>query len=855
MTTVWLLLRADLRHRWRALLGLALILGLAGGVVITAAAGARRTATAYPRLLAWADATQVTVIVTNSESVLKSPPGQPAGQYFTAGGRAAEAVRRQYFAALGRLPGVASVSLATEYNMALPAAGGAGPDTGVQVFASRDGSLGVSGDRVKITAGRMFGSAAAGAAVIDQALASRLGLRPGGTLRLLGIRKDSSGTANLKLAVPLAFRVTGIGLFDDQVVPATATTAQPRVLLSAPFAATDLAVAMTNLPEAAVRLRTGASVTAFLHAVDVLRARYGIDSGDFATVTTDDETAATERAIRPQALALAVFAALAGLIGLVVTCQLLARQLALDAGDFPALRAIGATRGRLTVGALGRLLAMTVPGAAVAVVIAVVASPLMPIGPARLAEPAPGIAVDFPVLGAGFAAVALLPVAALAPSAWRAVRRTARASGTGTGAVAGRAASVAGLFGHAGWVTTSTGMRMAFEPGRGRTAVPVRTALAGTAIAVGALAAALVFVASLLGLVATPARYGQNWDAKVDAGYADIPASYGARLLAGVPGIAGYAMGNNGELMVDGTSVPAIGVDRMRGDGPAGGYLTLLSGRPPSGAGQIALGTRTLRALGKHVGQTVRVQVTWRGGVAGPPAIRTMRITGTAVFPAFGLPSLASTDLGSGAVVATSLLSGITANTGCTGRQTCYNFLLLRLRPGTSASGTGATLLARAAQADCPPGQCTVMTDQRPGDIRDYAGIRDTPLALGAVLALLAVGTLAHVLLTGVRRRRRDLAVLKTLGLTRRQVQAVVAWNATALAVAALLIGVPLGIVAGRWAWALFADAAGVAASATIDVPLVLLVIPATVVLANVIAAWPGWAAARLRPAVVLRTE
>jgi ABC-type antimicrobial peptide transport system permease subunit len=858
MATVWLLLRADLRHRWRALLGLALILGLVGGVVITAAAGARRTETAYPRLLAWAGATRVTVIVTNSESVLKPPPGQPADQYFTAGGKAAEAVRRQYFAALGRLPGVASVTLATEYNMALPAADGAGPDTGVQVFASRDGSLGVSGDRVKITAGRMFDPSAAGAAVIDQALASRLGLRPGGTLRLLGIRKDSSGTADLKLAVPLAFRVTGIGQFDDQVVPATATTAQPRVLLSAPFAATDLAVAMTNLPEAAVRLRPGASVTAFLRAADVLRARYGIDGGHYATVTRDDENAATERAIRPQALALAVFAALAGLIGLAVTGQLLARQLALDAGDFPALRAIGATRGRLTAEALGRLLAVTVPGGAVAVVIAVAASPLMPIGPARLAEPAPGVAVDLPVLAAGFAAVALLPVAALAPSAWRAVRRTTEAGGLtgGRGAAApARASRLAGLFGHAGWVTSATGMRMAFEPGRGRTAVPVRTALAGTAVAVGAVTAALVFAASLFGLVATPARYGQNWDAKVDAGYADIPASYGARLLAGVPGIAGYAAGNNGELTVDGMSVPAIGVDRMRDDGPAAGYLTLLSGRPPSGTGQIALGTRTLRALGKHVGQTVRVQVTWRGGDAGPPAIRTMRITGTAVFPAFGLPPFASTDLGSGAVVATSLLSGTTPDTGCTGGQTCYNFLLLRLRPGTSASGTAATLLARAAQAHCPPGQCTVTTDQRPGDIKDYAGIRDTPLVLGAVLVLLAVGTLAHVLLTGVRRRRRDLAVLRALGLTRRQVQAVVAWNATALAAAALLIGVPLGIVAGRWAWAVFADAAGVAAAATVDVPLVLLVIPATVVLANVIAAWPGRAAARLRPAVVLHTE
>lgn len=49
-------LRADLRTRWRALLGLALLLGLIGGVALTAAAGARRTDTAYSRLLSWANA-------------------------------------------------------------------------------------------------------------------------------------------------------------------------------------------------------------------------------------------------------------------------------------------------------------------------------------------------------------------------------------------------------------------------------------------------------------------------------------------------------------------------------------------------------------------------------------------------------------------------------------------------------------------------------------------------------------------------------------------------------------------------------------------------------------------------------
>jgi hypothetical protein len=62
MEMAWLALRADLRQRWRALLSLAVLLGLIGGVVLTAAAGARRTDTAYPRLLTWANATQVELI-------------------------------------------------------------------------------------------------------------------------------------------------------------------------------------------------------------------------------------------------------------------------------------------------------------------------------------------------------------------------------------------------------------------------------------------------------------------------------------------------------------------------------------------------------------------------------------------------------------------------------------------------------------------------------------------------------------------------------------------------------------------------------------------------------------------------
>ena len=53
----------------------------------------------------------------------------------------------------------------------------------------------------------------------------------------------------------------------------------------------------------------------------------------------------------------------------------------------------------------------------------------------------------------------------------------------------------------------------------------------------------------------------------------------------------------------------------------------------------------------------------------------------------------------------------------------------------------------------------------------------------------------------------------------------------------------------------MFASAAGVSTAATVPLAMVLLAVPATLLLANLIAAFPGRAAARLRPALVLRTE
>ncbi|MDP9073819.1 MAG: FtsX-like permease family protein, partial [Actinomycetota bacterium] len=129
------------------------------------------------------------------------------------------------------------------------------------------------------------------------------------------------------------------------------------------------------------------------------------------------------------------------------------------------------------------------------------------------------------------------------------------------------------------------------------------------------------------------------------------------------------------------------------------------------------------------------------------------------------------------------------------------------------------------------------------------------PEVLAALLIVLGVGALALTLLTSVRRHRQDLAVLKTIGFVRWQVSATIAWQATTLAVGALVIGVPSGISAGRWTWRVVAGGLGSVSPPIVPAMAVLLVVPITVLVANLLAGAPGWSAGRVRPALAFRTE
>jgi hypothetical protein len=176
-----------------------------------------------------------------------------------------------------------------------------------------------------------------------------------------------------------------------------------------------------------------------------------------------------------------------------------------------------------------------------------------------------------------------------------------------------------------------------------------------------------------------------------------------------------------------------------------------------------------------------------------------------------------------------------------------FHVYALRFRQGVDRDATFARL------DDVAHG--TLETSVPVEDQQNLRGVRKVPLALGAFLALLAVAAVGHALASAVRRRRRDMAVLRVLGLTRRQARASVAWQATTLALVGAVAGIPLGIAVGRVVWRRVADATPVLYVSPLAALAVVLAAPAAVVLANALAAWPGRIVARTRPAEVLRVE
>jgi ABC-type antimicrobial peptide transport system permease subunit len=809
-------LRVELRTRWRAWVAVVFLVGVAGGVVLTTAAGARRTGSAYARFLRASRATDMLVSPDNT--------GFP-GYY----GTLERATGAQVTPVIGF--GAASVQQ---------------PTLGLLVAASPDARWATAVERPKITAGRVFDPADGTEVVADLTAARMLHLHAGSRVRL-AIATREEELPNLTRDAKITVTVVGIGVTRDSVVTVNALASAPTLYagpaFTRKFGENDYA-----FDGAYVGLRPGQSKSAFTTTAQGLARRFPQTGGSVLVADETEQAAKVEHAIRPQAVALALFAALTALTALFAIGQLLARQVSLASTDNHVLRALGMSRRQLFTVALVEVGLAAIAGALIAMMVAVVASPLMPIGPARLAEPQPGIAADWLVLGAGFVLIVALFVASATWPAWRAAQAaTTRDRNVASARRPSRLTRWATTAGAP--PATAIGVGYAVDPGRGRTAVPVRSAIAVTALAVTALAGALTFGANLSRLVHTPKLYGQSWDVTADAQFGSLPSARVVSLLRKEPGVTAWTFGVHDDVTIAGQEVPTIGLTRAEGSLLA---PTVLSGRVADSSHDIVLGTKTLEHAHRRVGQVVTVdfQVSCcdPGAKAPPPA--NLRIVGRGVFPFFGEGSFTPTGLGIGAQV-----SGPTGIGSSASRPA--NFVLVDVAPGPDhdAEVTRLTRDLGRSPLCTADNQCTVSTTNRPTDVLNYSRVQSTPLALAAVLALLAIGVVANLLVSSIRRRRRDFAILKTLGFRRRQLSATVAWQATTLVGVALVIGLPIGTALGRWVWSTFARDLGVPADAHTPTAALLLAIPAALVIGNLIAAVPGALARRSPPAKALRTE
>ena len=587
-----------------------------------------------------------------------------------------------------------------------------------------------------------------------------------------------------------------------------------------------------------MRLRPGTSAVQFGQQAETLAKRYPATGGDVFVANLGDQAAQIERAIRPEAIALGLFALVVALTGLVIVAQAVLRQLRASRTDLATFRALGLTHRQLWTINLMQVAVVAVVGASIAVVFSVLASPIMPLGAARVAEPSPGVDVDAAVLGLGFVAMVVLLMAVVAWPSWRLSQDTRSTSASR--AAPSRTGRLAWLSGSAMPVTASLGIRETLAPSGARNAVPVRSALVGIILAITMVVGTLTFGANLVRLVTTPQLYGQTWQAAIDTQFQTIPTSFIRASVDHRAGVVGWSSGDIGTVDVMDSHIPAIGLSR--GGGPLVGPA-LVTGRLPTAPDEIALGASVLRTSNRQVGQVLTVRVN---GVR-----RKMHIVGQAVFPAFDQGSFTATDLGLGAVVtAADLLQPGTSISDSS------VFFLVRFAPGPDQARQ-VSRFGRATAHYCSGAQQTTcfVTQQTPFDVGDYARIEDVPEVLALVLAVLGVAVLAQLMVVWVQRRRRDIAILKTMGFVRRQVLALVAWQSGTFAALSLLIGIPLGILVGRGAWALFAGKLGIGSSSVVPGIRIVLCVPAVLLVALMVAVGPAWFASRLQPAKVLQSE
>jgi hypothetical protein len=796
-------LRLDLRRRWRSLAVLALLVAVASGTVLTAVAGARRGDTVLERLTA-----------NNLPATAVVLPNQPGFDW--------DQVRT--------MPEVEALSTFM-LGLDFPVVGIPRSDHAVG-FPWGDDEIMRTIERPALVAGRLPDPTRADEAVVTPAFVRHYHLGVGDTVTALLFTPQQVQAAAPTLTwdpgTPrgprLRIRIVGVGRIPwYQDTPGGGLMPSPGLALHYRANLYDDRHSYTN---ALVRLRGGgAALPAFQEHLAALTGRADIDVWDRPAQLRQQQ-----RSFSFQARCLLAFGGAALIAALVLVGQAVARYTTASVADLQVLRALGLTPRQAVWAAAGGPTVAAAAGITAGVAAAGFASRWFPIGSAWLAEPRPGFQLDWTVLGIGWAAVPLMVLAGSVAAGWIAL-------GSQRSSAADRRSAVATAAARAGLpVPVVVGARFALEAGRGRTAVPVRPALFGAIAGVFGVLGTLTFSSGVADAAANPVRFGQTWQLSAFLGYNGQDFVPGGKLLAAVARDRDVTGVNDTRLAVAhaGDADTAVTLFTYQPVGAPVGTV-LLSGRLPAADSEVLLAPGSAAATDAEPGGHVTF--------TSPTGTHPMTVVGIGF-----VPSSPHNDYNTGGWVSPAGYDRLFDN------RTKFHFGLIALRPGTDPSAVKARLEKLAGTV---PGAGGAEFDvaEIPTVVAELREVRGLPMALGVFLLLLAVASVGHALATAVRRRRVDVAVLRALGMTRRQSRAVVVTQASVLAVIGLAVGIPLGVALGRVVWRMVADYTPLQYVPPVAFWALLLVGPLALLVANALAAWPGHQAARLRISQVLRAE
>ncbi|SER75399.1 putative ABC transport system permease protein [Streptomyces sp. yr375] len=262
----------------------------------------------------------------------------------------------------------------------------------------------------------------------------------------------------------------------------------------------------------------------------------------------------------------------------------------------------------------------------------------------------------------------------------------------------------------------------------------------------------------------------------------------------------------------------------------------LAEGRAPSGAGEVVIDSKTAERAGYEVGDTVRISVD------GP--VLTPRIT--------GIFTTADGNVAAGGSLA--LFDTATAQ-HLFGKTGSYDEIDVR-----AAAGTSQGALKSALDAALPKGQVETVTGKRLADDQaetiaaSMSGMKQALLVFAGIALFVGTFIIANTFTMLVAQRTKELALLRAVGASRRQVTRSVLLEAFVVGTVAGVTGLAAGIGIGAGLRSLL----GTLGATVPDGPLV--VSPGTVgaalgvgVVITMLAAWlPGRRAARIPPVAAM---